>query len=481
MLWPACCAVSQTRSRIKVSVSRNAGCEGQLPESPTGSHIDGATSSCLTWPAGALTGSEGSASYDGHDARLPDEPYERRSGQSESQLPRSPSYSLSRSRSGQSESQLPSALLNSRSTLSLDGLDSSCLSQSFLSQSSGSQKLDKFAQPIATKSVAVQADSFLPLVCARCSRPPRPPRSGVSPQETRGTKTSRFRGQEVKACQKLTQFSKTPRRTQTMCILQALERVNVQSDGDCCRFHATLGSLARVMHEMGTGECDHNFLPLLGWQCGGCLAMNGIPGRLSCPDAGSMSFNEASEIPLQCSVCGDIHAPSTSNGPRVFSQGWPADLHQPTPQQATMLLQRLEEAAAAEVAAAAPSARLVCAAAAPSPVSFIDLLEGSAAEEVAGLRSASTSPTSVCSSEDDSSDIDADKCDQHSRSWQNRRKLVRARPPCGGEYHHDEDSTQANEDESSRLGSLSGTRDMSTPSMLPNRTPWGHAAYALPH
>merc|ERR1719230_295935 len=69
-------------------------------------------------------------------------------------------------------------------------------------------------------------------------------------------------------------FGETPRSSQMMCVLLALEHINFRGDG-CCAYHVGCANLALILQEMCSSECMPDFSPASGWQCGACMSLNG--------------------------------------------------------------------------------------------------------------------------------------------------------------------------------------------------------------
>merc|ERR1719379_2926001 len=90
-----------------------------------------------------------------------------------------------------------------------------------------------------------------------------------------------------------TQFGETPRSSQMMCVMMALEHINFRGDG-CCAYHIGCANLALVLQEMCSSECMPDFYPISGWQCGSCLSVNGRPEGM---DEG------LDEALIECEVC----------------------------------------------------------------------------------------------------------------------------------------------------------------------------------
>mmetsp|Transcript_145845 Transcript_145845/g.254443 ORF Transcript_145845/g.254443 Transcript_145845/m.254443 type:complete len:251 (-) Transcript_145845:78-830(-) len=113
----------------------------------------------------------------------------------------------------------------------------------------------------------------------------------------------------------LHQFGETPRASQMMCVLLALEHINPRGDG-CCGYHIGCANLALILQEMCASECMPEFYPMAGWQCAYCLALNGKA-------EGGASNDGGEEALLECEVCGR-HTRARAPPPRaleVYDQG----------------------------------------------------------------------------------------------------------------------------------------------------------------
>lgn len=222
---------------------------------------------------------------------------------------------LSHSRSALSDSRHPSSVIASRSTGSIG----SSLSGSFLSRSTGTAAGSAHGPrpPVSTQSVSVQSDLELPHVCARCSRPARTKSScsqslpcaaigGFPRLQRMGTSARRRRNVSLNT-QKVThpQFAETPRSSQMMCVLSALEHINCRGEG-CCPYHIGCANLALILQEMCSSECMSEFSPADGWQCHDCQSLNGLEGLET---AAACQNLDASRALLECEVCGK-HTPA---------------------------------------------------------------------------------------------------------------------------------------------------------------------------
>lgn len=295
---------------------------------------------------------------------------------------------LSAGSRGLSDSRPPSTLIMSRSRS--NGSLGSSLSGSFLSKSTGAA-MAPYRGPrgeVATQTAFVQTEPLLPHVCARCAMPPRPaPRRANELPSAAGGGFPRLQrmGTSMRRKRKVTlnsskcvnsQFAETPRSSQMMAVLLALEHINYRGDG-CCAYHIGCANLALILQEMCSSECMPDFSPATGWQCGSCMSLNGraVPREDSQGEASSA--DEAPQALIECEVCATYtpaplpllrvpegavteSLPSASSSHRSdyllqecgsAPQSQMRGLHQPTPQNgaARPLLYQLEEAAACQM------------------------------------------------------------------------------------------------------------------------------------
>jgi len=161
-----------------------------------------------------------------------------------------------------------------------------------------------------------------------------------------------------------------------MCILRMLQHMNPRGES-CCAYHVGLATLLHTLQEMIAQECLPDFAPLSGWQCEECLSLNGEEA-LACEICGSIPHQRPHEkldhgqfdrLMHGDGSCGEFYSDGEGEEGHTGSgfggdsggTGTPTEesswrLCRPTPQRpisAALLLQDLEELAAAELAALA--------------------------------------------------------------------------------------------------------------------------------